>query len=101
MASGTAVRTYHTTITTAGTAETVTLQNSAGQPKYYGSVLLINRGSAEVYVRTDGTAPTVGGAESWVVPPNNTVLVPNLGLGHTSVSVVSATAGTAYSVLGN
>lgn len=96
MAAGSANRIYHSTITTASTAETVTLNYA------YKTLQIVNRGTAEIYARTDGTAPTVGGAECWVATGGQTVLIPNTGTGaSTQVELISATAPTAYSVIGN
>lgn len=61
MASGTATDAYHSTLT-ASTVDTVTLTSAAKRLR------IINRsGTAEIYYTTNGSAPTVFGANCYVV----------------------------------
>ena len=71
MATGTAVQNYHGTLTI-DTVDTVTLSQS------FAWVKIFNRASTgDIFVTTDGlTAPTVGGAETFVVAAAASEVVP-------------------------
>ena len=69
MAAGSAVNAYHGTLVAAA-VDTVTLQRP------YRAVQFVNRGSTDIFVRTDGGTPTVAGAESYVIPANTSVVLP-------------------------
>lgn len=102
MASGTANSAYHSTLT-ASTVDTVTLDRN------YRTVTVFNRGTGDIFLRTDGVAPTVDGNDCLVVPSNTSLIVPNRGLSNEAALGVSAntsvqliSSGTpAYSVVGN
>lgn len=73
MASGSALKTYHSTLT-ATTVDTVTLAWS----KY---VSVINKSSTDsLYVTTDGSDPTVAGANTYFVGPEQSKMLANEGL---------------------
>lgn len=62
---------YGSTITTGGTAETVTFTDR------YGYITVTNLGTTAIYVRTDGTAAGVSASSSYVVGPGASVLFAN------------------------
>lgn len=69
MATGSAKRVFHGTLV-ATTVDTITMSNLTA------SVQVDNRGSGDIFVTTDGTTPTVGGAECYVVPANSNRVFP-------------------------
>lgn len=96
MTTGSAQRSYHTTVATGGTAETVTL---AG----WAQVEVVNRdATCEIYFTTDGSTPTVGGVETDVATPGQALVVPSArtATNATLVKVIATTTGTKYSVRG-
>lgn len=97
MATGSAKRSYHSTIASGGTAETVTLDG-------WNQVEVVNRdATAEIYFTTDGsTVPTVGGAETDVLTPGQALVVPSgrSSTNNTLVKVIASATGTKYSVRG-
>lgn len=66
----------------------------------YDVVEIYNRGADEVYFRVDGSAPAVGGDDSYVVPAASYLQVPVVGVAaNTSAQLISS--GTPpYSVTG-
>ena len=124
MAGGTAVREYSSTVTTGGTAETVTL--NGGEYKY---ILVSNRSATgDLYVRTDGiAASSASPADNFVVPAGRDEVVVvlqdtttpaenllftqgvtdqagnTMGAAYngTTVSITSGATGTAYTITGN
>ncbi len=105
MASYTAARAVHATLT-AATVDTVTL--SLTHPR----IEVLNRGAGDIFVTVDGSTPTVGGNDTFVVPSNGVGFFPNPFLaepgavggpqvpGKTVVNLISS--GTpAYSVTGD
>lgn len=99
MASGSAFKAYHSTLS-ANTVDTVTL---TAWSRY---VLVINRSSDVIYATTDGTAPTVGGDDTYCVPANSSKMLfnegvqpePALGVAASSVVKLISTGTPAYSV---
>ena len=97
MATGSATHSYHSTIAVASTVETVTLAES------YTVVEVINRsGSAEIYFTLDGSVPTVGGSNTYVLPAAITSTTANNGQSDLNLCVVNLVSiGTpTYSVVG-
>lgn len=93
MAAYSGARTQHQTLAT-NTADTVTLDSD------YDNVEVLNRAtSGDIYFRVDGTAPTVGGAGSFIVTPGQALQVSVGSAGNTVVKLISSAA-TAYSVSG-
>jgi hypothetical protein len=101
-----AIRVTHGTLT-AATVATVTLS------AYWKSVEILNRGTTEIYVNTDGTStpanPTVAGDEFDVIPPNSSLSVsgraawsPTDGTTKPTTTVVKliSSATPTYSVIG-
>lgn len=77
----------------AATADTVTFTEDLT------SVQVINEGTVGIYVRLDGTAPTVGGAASLYVPPSSVTSFSSTDVAGTVVKLISS--GTPkYSVSG-
>lgn len=83
--------------TVANVVSTVTFAN------WYSAIRVTNRGSTELWVRTDATNPTAAGDECDVVPANSSVVVsnkkpePDQGAGITSntdVRIISTAAVT-------
>lgn len=93
MATYSAASTQHQTLT-ANTVDTVTLDGD------YDTVEVFNRGSTgDIYFRVDGTAPTVGGAGSFIVTPGMSLIVDPPTSGNSVVKLISS--GTPpYSVTG-
>lgn len=56
----------------ASTVTTVTFANN------YPQLEVVNRGTGDIFVTTDGSTPTVAGNETWVVPSNSAALLTNL-----------------------
>lgn len=74
MASGNAIKAYHSTLA-AATVDTVTLD---AWGKY---LLVINKSTADyIYVTTDGSAPTVEGANTYCVSPGQSKVLFNEGV---------------------
>lgn len=73
MATGSAVRIYHGTLTTS-TVDTITLGAAT-------AVRIINRGTVDIFLSLDGSTPTVAGAETLVVPAGQSETF-NTGLRH-------------------
>jgi hypothetical protein len=90
-------RAYHGTLT-AATVDTVNLS------RVYGRVQVLNRGGAnEIYWTTDGTAPTVGGDNCWVVPSQvgaSDIRANSQAQSNTCVVKLISTGTPTYSVLG-
>lgn len=89
---------------TANTVATVTVDApadvSARDVRRLRSVEVLNRGTTDpIYFRTDGTNPTVGGDDTYVVPPSGGVEVPVRSVNTVEVRMISAGA-VAYSVGG-
>lgn len=74
MATGSATRNFHGTLT-ATTVDTITINSPAPL------VRIANRGTADIFLTLNGTTPTVGGAETLVVPAGQTVAY-DTGLRH-------------------
>lgn len=73
MASGSALKTYHSTLT-ATTVETVTLT------AWYRYVAVVNKSTSDfIYATTDGSTPTVEGADTYCVRPGETKVLFNEG----------------------
>lgn len=90
VASG-AVGAHHKTLT-ASTVDTVTFADDIKD------VEIVSNGSAALYVTTDGTAPTVGGATAHYLPASASVrTVRVLGSSGTVVKLISSGTPT-YSV---
>jgi hypothetical protein len=87
VANLTAVFAKHATLT-AATVDVVMFQQ--GTPT---EIEVYNRGSADIYFRTDGTAPTVAGDDCYVVSAGQSLVID----GAAAVQLISASA-TAYSV---
>lgn len=91
MASYTALFAKHATLT-AATVDTVTFGREAE------SIEVQNRGASDIYFRTDGGTPTVGGDDTYVVVPSTVRKVPNGGLSDASTVVKLISSGAiAYS----
>lgn len=92
MANLTAAVAKHATLT-AATVDKVTLST------HLGGVEVVNRdqGTSELYVRVDGTDPTVGGDDCYVVPAASarTIVLPDRGK---CEARVICSAAVAYSV---
>lgn len=84
------LRSRHKTLV-AATADTVTFASSPS------NVEVKNRGSGTIYFRTDGTAATVEGDDTFVVAAGESLVVP--GGSTVGVSLISAAADP-YSVTG-
>lgn len=102
MASGSAFKTYHSTLA-ASTVDTVTLD---AWGRY---ILVVNKSAAAtdyIYVTTDGTTPTVDGANTYVVMPGQSKLLfnegvepePGLGLAGSTVVKLISTGTPKYGV---
>lgn len=84
----------HATLT-ANVVDTVT----TGAPRYGQEVEVTNRGTAELYFRIDGPAPTVGGDDCMVVMPGGAFKVERVSDDHTPTVVkLISTAAVPYSV---
>lgn len=93
--------------TTAANAVSVVTLTSA-----WNTVEVVNRGTTELFVRTDGTAPTVGGDDCDVVPGSSAISLPVLvnaandpgsrqpGRTTTTVVQVTSSAAVAFTVSG-
>lgn len=80
--------------TTANTVATVTFAT------YYPKVEVVNRGSTELWLRTDGVNPTIGGDDCEVIPAasfKDTII--NYTVTNTEVRLISSSA-VAYTVEG-
>lgn len=74
MASGTAFKTYHSTLV-ADTADTVSLE---AWTRY---VLVINKSATDfMYATTDGSTPTVEGDDTYCIPPSTSKMLFNEGV---------------------
>jgi len=92
MATVSKTRAYHGTLT-ANTVDTVNLAH----PGTY--VYVLNRGSSDISVRLDGTAPTFKGDESFIVPAGTARRFDTKVYQIAAVKLISDTTGTpAYSV---
>ena len=100
MASGSALKTYPSTLA-ATTVDTVTL---TAWTRY---VLVVNKSASDlIYVTTDGTAPTVGGDNTFCVTPGQSKLLfnegvepePALGLAGSTVVKLISSGTPAYAV---
>lgn len=99
MGTHSANRSTHQTIAAANTAEVVTLTGD------WLEVEITNwDASNKVYFTVDGTVPTVGGDNTFVVGPGQAVQVdansPDAPRANVTVTLICAAAGTAYSVTG-
>jgi hypothetical protein len=74
------------------TADVVTFSKS------FKAIEVLNRGSVEIYFRVDGTNPTIGGDDAYVVMPGAPLQVPSLA--NPDVVRLIASASCAYSVTG-
>lgn len=83
---------YEKTLT-ASTVDTVTFTDRRASP-----LEVINEGATGLYVRTDGTNPTVGDADAIYVPPSTTRVVPNPEGGSPTVARVISAGASKYSV---
>lgn len=89
----TVARSKHATLTTS-TVDTVALTSD------FNSVEVFNRGAAnEIWFTTDGTTPTVGGDNCYVVLPGTALRVEPSSPGTTTVQLLCVSA-NAYSVTG-
>jgi hypothetical protein len=105
MASYSASRAVHATLA-ASTVDTVTL--TLTHPR----IEILNRGTGDIFLTVDGSTPTVGGNDTFVVPSNGVGFFPNPFLaepglaggpqvpGRTVVNLIS-TGTPAYSVTGD
>jgi hypothetical protein len=64
----------------------------------FKAVEVLNRGSVEIYFRVDGTPPTVGGDDCFVVVPGASLQVPSLDASDVVRLIAASTC--AYSVTG-
>jgi hypothetical protein len=87
MATGNAKRAYHSALV-ASAVDTITLNQG------FEFVEIINRtGAAEIYYTLDGTtAPTVGGADCYVIPAAITSRIRANPLGSRNTTVVKVTS---------
>lgn len=79
--------------TVAGVVDEITLHND------YSSFEVINRGTDDLYFRSDGSDPVVGGDDCEIVPGGASVLILSPGRKRIRVKVVSVGA-TPYSIAG-
>ena len=98
MATHTASLSTPQTIALANTAETITLGP-------WLAVEVTNWDTAaKLYFTVDGSAPTVGGDNTYVIGPSSELRVPtnspDVPRADVTVKIVCATAGVAYSVTG-
>lgn len=93
MASYTATEAKHATLV-ASTVDTVTF------PVNYARVEVLSRGSDAVYFTVDGTAPAVGGDNTYVATGGGGVIVPTRGQQAATVVKIISAGATAYSVRG-
>ena len=102
MASGNALKTYHSTLA-ASTVDTVTLD---AWSRY---ILIVNKSTTAtdiIYVTTDGSTPHDSGANTFTVPANTSKLLfnegvepePALGLAGSTVVKLISTGTPAYAV---
>jgi hypothetical protein len=90
VASYSVVRAKHATLVGA-TVDTITLSGGIV------NVLVTNRGSTDIYSTFDGTAPTVGGDDSYIILANTSKRV-SFGTDQRSVVKLISSSTPAYSV---
>lgn len=91
MATHSVARAKHATLV-AATVDTVNLSGDTPE------VEVLNRGGDYIYFTLDGSVPTSGGDDTYVVPPGSALQVPDWsGAGPSQVKLISASA-VAYSV---
>jgi hypothetical protein len=91
MANYSAAKVKHQTLS-ANVVDVVTLTAK------FKAVEVLNRGSADIYFRVDGTAPTVAGDDCFVVVASASLQVPSLD--ESDVVRLIASSSCAYSVTG-
>lgn len=61
---------------------------------YFPSLTVVNHGTGPIYVRTDGTDPTVKDVNSRVVLPGTASALPSSASSSARIAVISATTGS-------
>lgn len=94
MATYTVNTAKHATLT-ANVVDTVTTST----PRFGQEIEVTNRGATEIYFRSDGATPTVGGDDCMVVLPGGALKVDRVSDDHTPTTVkLISSAAVAYSV---